>query len=187
MAQIPEPDAVDTRPAYTLLAMAVLLNGYFFFLGTACVRLWFYQGALGPEPEKFIILRKPLKGPYRTSSFPAVFDTEPMAAATPTSRRSSRASRDPQYRCAPGSPDAESSLPCTNTNHTDALTISSSSPSHRALLEEERRISRLPAFVQDDCGAGSDFPGILFAISPIEAPSSLHCKQPKRPDVAWTK
>lgn len=41
-------------------------------------------------------------------------------------------------------------------------------PGIRTFLVEQQRISRLPAFVQDDCGDGSDFPDIPFAYSPVE-------------------
>jgi len=47
----------DPKPLYMLLIFTIGICSYFFFLGTAAVRLWFYKGALGPEPEKFIVIR----------------------------------------------------------------------------------------------------------------------------------
>ncbi|KAJ4991790.1 hypothetical protein SVAN01_02640 [Stagonosporopsis vannaccii] len=42
-------------------------------------------------------------------------------------------------------------------------------PGIRAFPAEQQRISRLPAFVQDDCGDGSDFPDIPSAHAPVGA------------------
>ena len=44
-----------------------------------------------------------------------------------------------------------------------------SDPEIRAFLAEQQRISRLSAFVQDDCGDGSDFPDVPYAITPVES------------------
>jgi hypothetical protein len=40
-------------------------------------------------------------------------------------------------------------------------------PEIRAFLVEQQRISRLPAFIQDDCGDGTEFPDIPLAITPV--------------------
>jgi hypothetical protein len=42
----------------------------------------------------------------------------------------------------------------------------------RKYIAEQRRISRLPAFIQDDCGDGSEFPDVPHALTPVEGESN---------------
>ncbi|KAJ4376545.1 hypothetical protein N0V86_006658 [Didymella sp. IMI 355093] len=143
-------DDPDPVPIYILLIFAVLLCAYFTWLGYVAVRLYFYKGVLAPEPEKFVILpaylrdRSPQRGhERRVTAFPI-----PAPPQSPA-RELARLSRVPRVNIAD---DAEQ-LP---------------DPEICAFLAEHQRISRLPAFVQDDCGDGSDFPDIPFAITPVE-------------------
>ncbi|KAF3050080.1 hypothetical protein E8E11_010116 [Didymella keratinophila] len=149
MQQHPYDDP-DPVPIYILFIFAVLLCAYFAWLGSVAVRLYFYKGALAPEPERFVILpaylraRSPQRGRQRrVTAFP--IPTPPKSPA----RELARLSGVPRVNIAE---DLEQ-LP---------------DPEVRAFLAEQQRISRLPAFVQDDCGDGFDFPNIPFAITPVE-------------------
>ncbi|KAH9870025.1 hypothetical protein J1614_006947 [Plenodomus biglobosus] len=178
------PDAADPRPIYILLAFAVLLNAYFFFLGTVCVRLWFYKGSLGPEPEKFIILRKGHKERYRISVTPGASEskqeittsvTRPNRHSTPCA--SAARPQDSDYDISRIQKSNQILDPTVFTPH-PKLNIHDptshtnlTSPTLLAYIKEEQRISRLPTFVQDDCGDGSDFPNVAIANTPIEEAS----------------
>jgi hypothetical protein len=159
-------DDPDPVPIYILLIFAVLLCAYFTWLGYVAVRLYFYKGALAPEPKRFVILpsylrdRSPQRGhERRVTAFPI-----PAPPKSPA-RELARLSRAPRVNIA---------------DHAEQLP----DPEIRAFLAEQQRISRLPAFVQvgfliscslqlltatqDDCGDGSEFPDIPFAITPVE-------------------
>ncbi|KAF1922486.1 uncharacterized protein M421DRAFT_78116 [Didymella exigua CBS 183.55] len=144
-----DPDPV---PIYILFTFAVLFCAYFAWLSSVAVRLYFYKGALAPEPEKFVILpaylrdRSPQRGHQRrVTAFPMPAPPRSLA-------------RDLAHI---------SRVTCMNIAVVDTEQLPD--PEIRAFLAEQQRISRLPAFVQDDCGDGSDFPGIPFAITPVEA------------------
>ncbi|KAF3039316.1 hypothetical protein E8E12_001549 [Didymella heteroderae] len=143
-------DDPDPVPIHTLLIFAVLLCAYFAWLGSVAVRLYFYKGVLAPEPERFVILPAYLRDrspqhrhQRRVTAFPI-----PAPPKSPA-RELARLSRVPSDNIVD---DAEQ-VP---------------DPEIRAFLAEQQRISRLPAFVQDDCGDGTDFPDIPFAITPVE-------------------
>lgn len=129
MAEYPY-DHPDPAPIYILFIFAVLLCAYFAWLGSVAVRLYFYKGALAPEPERFVILpaylrdRSPHRGHQRrVTEFPI-----PAPPKSPA-RELARLSRVPRVNIAE---DVEQ-LP---------------DPEVRAFLAEQQRISRLPAFVQ---------------------------------------
>ncbi|KZM20404.1 hypothetical protein ST47_g8470 [Ascochyta rabiei] len=150
MAKHPYDDP-DPVPIYLLLILAILLCAYFGWVGSVAVRLYFYKGALGPEPERFVILpvylrdRSPQRGHHRrVTAFP--IPTTPKSPA----RELARLSRVPRIDSA----DVDANeLPDSEIH---------------AFFAEQQRISRLPAFVQDDCGDGSDFPNIPFAVRPVD-------------------
>ncbi|XPS75644.1 hypothetical protein M3J09_007719 [Ascochyta lentis] len=149
-AQYPYTDP-DPVPIYFLLVLAILLCAYFGWLGSVAVRLYFYKGALGPEPERFVILpaylrdRSPQHGHHRrVTAFPI------LAPPKSPARELARLSRAPRV----------------NIADVDANELPD--PEIRAFFAEQQRISRLPAFVQDDCGDGSDFPDVPLAITPVE-------------------
>lgn len=148
-------DDPNMIPMYFLLLFAVLLCAYFGWLGSIAIRLSFYKGALAPEPERFVILpahlrdRSPQRGHHRrVTTFP--LPTPPKSPA----RDLARLSRVPRVNIAD-----------LNANELP-------DPEIRAFFAEQQRISRLPAFVQDDCGDGSEFPDIPFAITPVEVKHS---------------
>jgi len=129
MQQHPYDDP-DPVPIYILFIFAVLLCAYFAWLGSVAVHLYFYKGALAPEPERFIILpaylrdRSPQCGHQRrVTAFP--FPAPPKSPA----RELARLSRVPRANIA----EDVKQLP---------------DPEVRAFLVEQQRISRLPAFVQ---------------------------------------
>lgn len=150
MAKHPYDDP-DPVPIYFLLAFAVFLCVYFAWIGSVAVRLYFYKGALGPEPERFVILpaylrdRSPQRGHQRRIT-PFPIPARPKSPAHELARLSQAA------RVHIADVDANE-LP---------------DPAFSAFFAEQRRISRLSAFVQDDCGDGSDFPDIPFAFAPVE-------------------
>ncbi|KAJ8115736.1 hypothetical protein OPT61_g2678 [Boeremia exigua] len=135
-----------TRAVNDSLSRCVVLAGTVF-----PVRVYFYKGALAPEPERFVILpaylrhRSPQRG----------FERRITALPVPTSQTS------PAHAIAHLSRTPRVKLAAIDTND-------SPDPEICAFLAEQQRISRLPAFVQDDCGDGSDFPDIPFAITPVE-------------------
>jgi hypothetical protein len=61
MAENTPSNALKLTPMYVLFILAICICGFLFWSGTLCVRLWFYRGALGPEPEKFIVMPLHLK------------------------------------------------------------------------------------------------------------------------------
>jgi hypothetical protein len=143
-------DDPDPVPIYTLFILAVLLWAYFAWLGSVAVRLCFYKGALAPEPKRFVILpaylrdRSPQHGHNRrVTAFP--IPTPPKSSARELTQISQ--------------------VPRVNFANVDANDLPD--PEIRAFLAEQQRISRLTAFVQDDCGDGSDFPDIPFATTPV--------------------
>lgn len=164
-------DDPDPVPIYILFMFAILFCVYLAWLGSVAVRLYFYKGALAPEPERFVILpaylrdRSPQQGHQRrVTAFP--IPAPPKSSA----RELARLSRTARV----------------NVADVDADQLSDSEI--RAFLAEQQRISQLPAFVQassqfantfawlrvltsaeDDCGDGSNFPDIPFAITPVES------------------
>jgi hypothetical protein len=154
-------------PVYVLLVLSVAFCAFFFWIGTVCVRLWFYKGALGPEPEKFIILSKDLKARYRKSMI--VGDIHGLD--TDYSNRNTVL----PYVISPDTAISSavdlqrlSRIPPIDVQNLDDLE-DFEDPELRAYIAEEYRVSRLPAFVQDDCGDGSEFPDVPFASEPIES------------------
>ncbi|KAJ4336624.1 hypothetical protein N0V95_008561 [Ascochyta clinopodiicola] len=156
--QFDDPDPV---PIYLLLILAISLCAYFGWIASVAVRLYYYKGALGPEPERFVILpvylrdRSPQRGHHRrVTAFPI-----PASPNSPE-RELVRISR------------------VAGVNIADVDTNELPDPEIRAFFAEQKRISRLPAFVQDDCGDGSDFPDVPVAVRSVElknkpAPSGI--------------
>lgn len=123
-------DKPDPVPIYILFIFAFLFCAYFAWLGSVAVRLYFYKGALAPEPERFVILpaylrdRSPQRGHQRrVTAFPI-----PAPPKSPA-RELARLSRVPRVNIAG-----------------DVMQLPD--PQVRAFFAEHQRISRLPAFVQ---------------------------------------
>lgn len=159
-----------------LLALSILLCIWTFWIGTVCVRAWFYKGALGPEFEKFIIIPKHRK--HRTQRLAS--STTHARVQPPAGAASDRATVFPYVASELESvkpftdtafpvPDEASGLGVGVTIVEDAdaeAGVESAEETAMKYLAEERRISRLPAFEQDDCGDGSQFPGVFVATDP---------------------
>ncbi|CAO2652554.1 Nn.00g008370.m01.CDS01 [Neocucurbitaria sp. VM-36] len=184
-------DPPDPRPMYMLLVLATAICTFTFWVGTVCVRLWFYKGALGPEPEKFIILRKDLKQRFRSSMRDGdCSDLHESYNNHSFTSKNKRVTVFPHI-ASPGltSPDRAlstalhpqrfSTLPTINIQDVNDLDDFKDSKI-RNFVAEEVRISRLPPFVQDDCGDGSKFPGIPVALEPIEETTNTLDSSPLR-------
>jgi len=170
MTEIPAVHDPDPKPLYILLIFIIGICSYFFFLGTAAVRLWFYKGALGPEPEKFIVIRSEVLTSTDSSSSPSISDLK--------NRRRTVFHAD-SLSCAPTEAMAHTTALDTQTFSTaTTITVNMQDIGDdlseiqdarvRNHVAEERRISRIPAFDADDCGDGEYFPCIPVATSPVE-------------------
>ncbi|KAH7066714.1 hypothetical protein BKA63DRAFT_425379 [Paraphoma chrysanthemicola] len=166
-------------PTYILLVMSICLCMYFCFIGVVIVRLWFYQGALGPEAEKYMIVALDHKQKVVNKElhevaharhnghivFPQVEEhlaTE--SAANPFSDA---------YAIDESLPHSTSIAAITIEGADDEdedFESFEDSNAARRYISEERRISRLPAFDQDDCGNGAEFPNVSYALTPVEEP-----------------
>jgi hypothetical protein len=168
-------EAPVTIPLYILLLLAISLCIWSFWLGTVLVRLWFYKGGLGPVPQKFIIIphhrkRRELENLQplpATSNRHTVFPTVAHLAQTPTNPFS-------DDFAVPEATKEWTAIPKITIEDSDdeyehEFAKEYEDPARvRMFLAEERRISRLPAFEQDDCGNGSEFPDVPYATAPIE-------------------
>ncbi|KAI8932677.1 hypothetical protein NX059_010171 [Plenodomus lindquistii] len=168
------PNASTNLPLSILLALATLLNAYFFFLGTVCVRLWFYKGSLDPSPEKFLVLRKDLKNRYRESVFPGSEVTPTPAITTTTAIESPNAKKTPARTL-----DPDAFLPVAKISLHDLDAYEVIEDDHvQAYVAEELRISFLPPFEQDDCGDGLEFPSVVETCTPVEPDDPLSAALP---------
>jgi hypothetical protein len=160
------------KPLYVLLGISIGLCCFFFWIGTVCVRLWYYQGDLGPLPQRFVIIphhRK--KKPHRQSSA----HNNHRNTVSPIFNRVNTPSNP--FSDAFAVPDWQphfTTIPAINVEDTNddfnhAFADEFEDPAQvRKYIAEERRISRLPALDQDDCGDGSEFPDVPYATIPIE-------------------
>lgn len=184
----------DPKPLYMLLIFTIGICSYFFFLGTAAVRLWFYKGALGPEPEKFIVIRSEVltsTDSSSSSSSPPISDLK--------NRRRTVFHADSLSSAPPVEAMAHTTALETRTFSTATTTVNVQDlrddlseiqdASVRKHVAEERRISRIPTFDADDCGDGQYFPCIPMATSPVEegttAPTSFSSLLTHIPYAHW--
>lgn len=121
-------DDPDPVPVYILFVLAVLLFAYFAWLGTVVARLYFYKGALSPEPERFVILPAYLRDRSPQRSHQRRVTAFPILAP-------------------PRSP-ARDLVRATRVNIAAVNAEQLPDPEFRAFFTEQQRISRLPAFVQ---------------------------------------
>jgi hypothetical protein len=166
--------APNPAPMYILLVFVICFCAFFFWVGTVCVRLWFYKGALGPAPEKFVII--PLHRKQKSSQRPTTHSNHRVTIfpeAAPLADSHSNPFSD-EYEI----PEAKPYFTTISTiniqdpdqDYDDDFSYDFEDPAQaRRFVAEERRISRLPAFDQDDCGNGSEFPDLPYAINPVEA------------------
>lgn len=156
--------APNPTPLYIALALVSAFCIVSFFFGAVCVRLWYYKGALGPEPERFIVLPEYLRRRHRRRGRRAsvqttnTHDTEFPGARGPSTPPLAGPSREQQ---------AGSGALHINVEYADSEGYEDAVRRH---IAEERRLSCLPIFVRDDCGDGSDFPDVPIALHPIEDP-----------------
>jgi hypothetical protein len=138
------------------------------------VRLLFYKGALGPAPERFIIIplhRKQKSGQRRATQsnnritlFPDIAHVS-HPHSNPFSDEHETPQSKPYFTTIP-----TINIQVTDKDCDDSFANDFENPAGvRRCVAEERCISRLPAFDQDDCGDGSEFPDVPFATNPIEA------------------
>jgi hypothetical protein len=164
-------------PIYILLVLAICLCLFFFWIGTVCVRLWFYQGALGPAPQKFLIIphhrkskssqRPTTQSNNRVTVFPEVAHLG-GARSNPFSDEYENPGSKPYFTTIPAI-----KVENTDQNFDDSFANDFEDPARaRAYVTEQLRISRMPAPIQDDCGDGSEFDYIPYATVPVEAQPS---------------
>jgi hypothetical protein len=174
MAEYTGNKTPDPTPMHILLVIAIGFCAFFFWIGTVCVRLWFYKGALGPAPEKFIIIPFHWKkksqqqltapGTNRVTFFPEVAHTT-GEASNPVSGHNAITSGKPYFRVIPAI-----TVEDADKDYNNAFANDFEDPDRvREYIAKERRISRLPAFEQDDCGDGSEFPEVPYTTKSIEA------------------
>lgn len=201
-----EPNPPISPPLCILLALAIGICIYSFWFGFTLVRLWYYGGALGPEPEKFIIIphhrkKKILQHPQavttsaafhdkratmfpaiaevnkRATMFPHITDVNKPATALSSVGKRPTTNLFSDDHAIPDSHPKPIVIPTIHVEDVDEIDDSGVNKYEdfedpiqvRKYVAEERRISRLPAFDQDDCGDGSEFPDIPFASAPVEA------------------
>jgi hypothetical protein len=173
--QLQEP---GPAPLYVLLVLVSGIYCYFFFIGTAAIRLWFYKGALGPAPEKFLVIRiehedahHPATGADNNSESKARADKKKNQRMTVFTHASLSAPvQDVAHSTALESHVFSSTTTTVNLRDIEDLS-EFKDPKTRAYLAEERRISQMPAFDADDCGNGDYFPDLPYTNKPIESTS----------------
>jgi hypothetical protein len=166
---------IDPTPAYILIGISIGLCTYFFWVGTVLVRLWFYRGALGPEPEKFIIVPQHRKKRQHLAAADGLSTKlEKRRTVFPHIAHVGSTTTNPFADEAFPVVENFGAVPFINIEGTesddenDPFEDFEEPEKVRKYIAEQRRISRLPAFVQDDCGDGSEFPDVPYALTPVE-------------------
>ncbi|KAG9187281.1 hypothetical protein G6011_05152 [Alternaria panax] len=168
------------KSLYVLLVLVIGICCYFFFIGTATVRLWFYKGALGPAPEKFLVIKVEHEEPHHHVTMAnndggtraETMRNRRMTVFTHASLSVSAEDMAPSTALDPRSFSTATTM-VNLQNFEDEDFSEFKNPKTRAYIAEERRISRLPAFDADDCGTGDWFPDIPLTNKPIES-NSMH-------------
>jgi hypothetical protein len=156
-------DNADVIAMYFLLVLAILLGSFFICIGVVLVRLWIYRGALGPQPETFVVL-------------PTYLRQRAAQLESPTSERSNKTHSVFPFPV-PTSPRG-AGPGVARLSHIPRINITAVNVDEepdrevRAFFAEQQRISKLPTFVQDDCGDGSDFPDVPYADTRSDMQSS---------------
>lgn len=162
-------------PMIIVVILSTCFVAWCFWIGTVCVRLWFYKGSLGPEPEKFIIIPQHRKERVkaqqkhntktkRMTVFPVVKPELTQNPFADNAYPSANPFADDTYP-APALPQPTGSHVAGSGHYRfdDGLEGLTSLAEIKKVLAEEHRISRLPTFEQDDCGDGSHFPDVPYA------------------------
>ncbi|KAF2271862.1 uncharacterized protein EI97DRAFT_427448 [Westerdykella ornata] len=148
---------------FVLFLIAVGIGCWFAFVGYVLIRLWYYKGALGPQPRRYVILPPYLRDKLLVESSEgstSSLDDGPE----PAHKRRSHGRDDVDDT----SSDGATRLPVISVNrwtctamvdpNVDIVDVKDETLKRELL--EEKRISRMPHFVQDDCGDGRLFPDI---------------------------
>lgn len=122
MAPPPAEQHSGTLPLYVLLALSVGVVIWFFWLGTIFARLWYYKGDLQGEFEQFDIKPAYLRERERR-------EQQSLAQHRKNAKRATKF------------PIPDITVTVTEEEPEDTR--------RRRRQAEDRRISRLPAFVQD--------------------------------------
>ncbi|KAF1914518.1 hypothetical protein BDU57DRAFT_596475 [Ampelomyces quisqualis] len=176
MAEPTRYKAPNPAPMYVLLVFSICLCVFFFWIGTVLVRLWFYKGALGPTPEKYLII--PHHRKTKSQLHHRITQSNKRGTVFPQVAHLADNPKDP-FSDAHAIPDSKpyfTTIPAITVNgldvendYDDTFTTDLEDPARiQRYIAEECRISRLPAFDQDDCGDGTDFPEVPYATNPIE-------------------
>jgi hypothetical protein len=159
-------DNTDTISMYLLAAMVVIMVVFFAFAGAVLVRLCIHRGALGPPPESFVVM-------------PTYLRDRAALIESPTEQRNNRTHSVFPFP-KPTSPLAPSPG-VSHLSHVPRINVAAididKEPDRevRAFFKEQLRISKLPAFVQEDCGDGSEFPDIPYADTGSGSNSTALC------------
>lgn len=162
--------APDSTPLYVIIGLLACICMLLCFIGFVFARLWYYKGALGPEPERFIILPKhPKRQQHRRNWRDSRQTTNTRDSDFPGARRRNTLSPTGDSSEQQGSEIPGAGAPLINVEDIDIGSPEQwTDTAVRRHIAEEKRLSRLPTFVRDDCGDGSAFPDIPVALHPIE-------------------
>ncbi|OAL56231.1 hypothetical protein IQ07DRAFT_496700 [Pyrenochaeta sp. DS3sAY3a] len=171
--------AAELTPLYVIIGLLACICILLCFVGFVFARLWYYKGALGPEPERFIIQPKhPKRQQHRRNWRDSKHTTNTRDPDFPGARR-----RNTLSPTGDSSEQHGNAIPGAGAPHIDVEDIGIDQPEQwddtavRRHIADEKRLSRLPAFVRDDCGDGSAFPDVPVALHPIEdvsIPLNIH-------------
>lgn len=156
-------------PLITLFVLSICLCIYSFGSGAVCARVWFYKGALGPDPKKFFIIPRHWRHKTRPK--------QPAERNTATGITSAMKVRRVVQSLSIYHEDLPNHNRTTSAMRTQSRIFGNDlapPPNIHAFLNECNRISRINTFEQDDCGDGSHFPDIDFTNEPIEQADELH-------------
>jgi len=154
-----------------LLIFASLVSIYLIFFGYLLSLLWHYNGRLGPQPTKYTILPPELQAKLREAaaeeatkadtdhSISQALSTVSLASgAHPNAPEGGETQLRHQYRKQRLQQYADSMAGSVIINDEDIDGIANEAVKWE--IREDRRISKLPVFEQDDCGDGFNFPSV---------------------------
>jgi hypothetical protein len=177
-------------PKYVLLFLFIIVGLWTIHAGYVAVRLWYYHGKLGPEPQRYVIRPSYLKNRMTVMSEASVLpgrgeqstetvvdlesdeeDGQEGEGSDQTGTNTDVVSAIHAPRSSTGT-DRHSTWFGSIASHQTVRNRRAShlAPSIREGIAEQRRISRLPHFEQDDCGDGSNFPDVPDADMPAGSP-----------------
>jgi len=184
----------DPTPLIVCLIIAIAFAAWCCFMGYNIVRVWYYKGALGPAHEKYLIIplhrkKKAQAGHARATSTGVDLHSKSASGSLHATAAANRktvfpaiAEQSPENpfsdeHVIPDSKPYWATIPAINVEDVDERYIDGFKEYQdpelvRRYIAEERRISRLPAFEQDDCGDGTEFPSVPYANQVVETRTS---------------